>query len=176
MSEQLYFQDYMPDKVCFGCGADNPEGLHIQSFWDGAEAVCFWQPQAAYQGWPGITCGGIIATLIDCHCMATAMATAIRNEKRPLGSEPSYRFATGSLHIRYLQPTPMDRVLELRAQVIEIKNDRKYTLACDLLVKGVKTVEAEVIAFLVYRSDQPELAPPHFKERKPFAPGINSKR
>lgn len=164
MIQHQYFQDYMLDKVCFGCGANNPAGLHIQSFWDGEEAVCFWEPQAPYQGWPGITCGGIIATLIDCHCMATAMATAIRAENRPLGSEPHYRFATGNLNICYLLPTPMDAPLELRARVTVIKDNRKYTLACNLSVNGEKTVEAEVIAFLVYRSDRPELAPPMFKD------------
>lgn len=163
MTQQQYFQDYMPDKVCFGCGTENPDGLHIRSFWQGDEAVCFWQPQAAYQGWPGITCGGIIATLIDCHCMATAMATAVRNEHRSLGSAPHYRFATGSLYIRYLQPTPMDSPLELRARVTDIKNERKYLLTCELFGGGEKTAEAEVVAFLVYRSDRPELSPLSFQ-------------
>ncbi|ABA57931.1 hypothetical protein Noc_1442 [Nitrosococcus oceani ATCC 19707] len=165
MTQPQYFQAYMPDQICFGCGRENPDGLHVQSFWQGNEAVCFWQPQAAHQGWPGITCGGIIATLIDCHCMATAMATAIRDEHRSLGSEPYYRFATGSLYIRYLQPTPMDGPLELRAYVTDIKDKRKYTLTCDLFAGGEKTVGAEVIAFLVYRSDHPELASPHFHEK-----------
>lgn len=162
MSEHECFQDYMPGDVCFGCGGGNPAGLHIHSYWQGDEGVCRWQPDAIHQGWVGVTCGGIIATLIDCHCMATAMATAIRDEGRPLASEPRLRFATGSLNIKYLKPTPSDRELELRAQVTEVKG-KKYTLSCGLYVDGEQTVEATAVAFLVYRSDQPDDAKSLFK-------------
>lgn len=162
MTERECFQDYMPGNVCFGCGSDNPAGLHIHSYWEGDEAVCRWQPDDIHQGWQGVTCGGIIATLIDCHCMATAMATAIREEGRPLSSEPHYKFATGSMNIKYLKPTNNNSELELRAHVTEIKNSRKFTLACDLFVDGEKTAEASVVAFLVYRSDQPHKANPQF--------------
>lgn len=155
MSKPEYFQDAMPGDVCFGCGGDNPAGLHIHSYWEGDEGVCHWTPDPIHQGWVGVTCGGIIATLIDCHCMATAMATAIREENRPLSSEPHLRFATGSLNIKYLKPTPSDKKLELRAHVTEIKN-KKYTLECGLYVDGELTVEATTVAFLVYRSDQPD--------------------
>ena len=155
MSQQ-YFQDHMPGDVCFGCGTNNSAGLHIHSYWDGDQALCRWTPKEIHQGWQGITCGGIIATLIDCHCMATAMATAIRNEGRELGSDPHYRFATGMMNIKYLAPTPNDSELELRAQVTEIKNEKKYTLDCAVYAQGTKTAEATVVAFLVYRSDRPE--------------------
>ncbi|MBL1261222.1 MAG: PaaI family thioesterase [Thiotrichaceae bacterium] len=154
MSKPEYFQHAMRGDVCFGCGSDNPAGLKIHSYWDGDEGICRWQPQKIHEGWDGITCGGIIATLIDCHCMATAMATAIRNEGRPLMSEPYYRFATGMLNIKYLAPTPNDKELALRAHVTEIKNEKKYTLECNLYSDGVKTAEASVVAFLVHRSDQ----------------------
>jgi acyl-coenzyme A thioesterase PaaI-like protein len=159
MTGREYFQDYMPGDICFGCGSANPEGLKIRSFWEAGEAVCLWQPHKHHQGWEGITCGGIIATLIDCHCMATAMATAVHNENRPLGSEPRYRFATASLNIRYLSPTPIDQPLMLRAHVTAIKDGRKYTIACDLYGGNVKTVEATVVGVLVYRSDQSEQSP-----------------
>ncbi|MCF6323770.1 MAG: PaaI family thioesterase [Gammaproteobacteria bacterium] len=154
MPEREYFQHAMPGDVCFGCGSDNESGLKIHSYWDGDKGVCHWQPQKQHQGWDGITCGGIIATLIDCHCMATAMATAIRNEERPLMSEPRYRFATGMLNIKYLAATPNDKELELRAFVTEIKNEKKYTLECGLYADEIKTAEANVVAFLVHRSDQ----------------------
>jgi acyl-coenzyme A thioesterase PaaI-like protein len=150
------FQDAMPGDVCFGCGAENPHGLRIRSFWEGDEGVCRFTPMAHHQGWPGITCGGILATLVDCHCMATAMASAVRREGRALDSEPHYRFATGSMSLRYLKPTPNDRPLLVRAHVTEVKDDRKYTLTCGVYSGGEKTVEATVVAFRVYRSDWPE--------------------
>ena len=146
-----YLQQYMPGDICFGCGHSNADGLQIKSYWQGEDCVCVWQPEPKHQGWPDITCGGIIATLIDCHCMSTAMVTAIRNENRAMGSEPHYRFATGTLNIKYLKPTAIAKPVTLRAKVTDIKDVRKYTLHCDVFAEGVRTVEAEVIAFLVFR-------------------------
>lgn len=152
-NNQEYFQIYMPGDSCFGCGTNNAHGLQIRSFWDGDECICVWQPKTDHQGWSNLTCGGILATLIDCHCMASAMATAIKNEGRPLNSEPHYRFATGSLNIKYLKPTPLSNPVTLRAHVDNIRDNRIYTLHCDLYSDTEKTVEANVIAFLVHRSN-----------------------
>ena len=160
---QQYFQDYMPGNVCFGCGTDNPKGLQIRSFWQDDVSTCLWKPQSQHAGWAGLTCGGILATIIDCHCIATSMATAIRNENRPLASEPHYLFATGSMNIKYLKPTTNELELRLNANVTNIKNERKYTIACAIYSGSEKTAEAEVITFLVYRSDKPDEAPEVFK-------------
>ena len=89
MSGREYFQEHMAGNVCFGCGSDNPDGLHLRSYWEGDEGVCQWQPGTRHQGWRGLVSGGIIATLVDCHCMGTAMAHAVRREGRALGSQPS---------------------------------------------------------------------------------------
>ena len=35
------FQNNMPGNVCFGCGRETKDGLHVKSFWDGDESVCF---------------------------------------------------------------------------------------------------------------------------------------
>ncbi len=149
MDSDDFFQKYMPGDVCFGCGHENPHGLKIKSFWEDDECVCIWQPEAKHQGWPGLTCGGIISTLIDCHCMASAMATAIRNENRPLGTKPEYRFATGTLNIKFLKPTPLLSPTILRAKVVHIKKERIYTLRCYLYAENEITVKADVTAFLV---------------------------
>ena len=133
----------------FGCGAENAHGLHIRSFWEGDEGVCRFTPMPHHQGWPDIPA----ATLVDCHRMATAMASAVRREGRaPLP------LATGSMSLRYLKPTPNYRPLVVRAHVTEVKDDRKYTLACSVYSGGEKTVDATVVAFRVYRSDWPEEA------------------
>ena len=159
MTDSAVFQDYLPGKVCFGCGADNPQGLQIKSRWEGDLSVCDWSPRAQHEGWAGLTCGGVIATIVDCHCIATAMATAYRNENRALDSEPRYLFATGTLNVKYLKPTDNRAPLRLQAQVSQIKMEKKYTVHCDVYSQGEKTAEAEVICLLVYRSDRPEEAP-----------------
>lgn len=148
MSDSSFFQDHMPENVCFGCG-HNHEGLQIKSFWDGTESVCRWESQEKYHGWSTLMNGGIMATLIDCHCMGTAMADAYKREGRSLDSEPEYRYATGTLSVKYLKPTP-NTVVELRAHVIEVKG-KKTVLKCDFLSEsGEKTAEADVVAIRVF--------------------------
>ena len=150
--ETEFFQDHMPGNVCFGCGNDNPEGLHIKSFWEGEESVCIWESRERYHGWPKLMNGGIMATVIDCHCMCTAMAHAYKLEDRSLDSLPEYRYATGTLNIRYLLPTRNDMPVELRAKVISVDR-RKTTLHCELISDGQVTAKAEVIAIRVFSSD-----------------------
>lgn len=160
MSESQYFQDHMPGNICFGCGRENHEGLQISSRWDDGEAVCVWEPEEKYQGWRGLLNGGILATLVDCHCMGTSMAHAVRLENRSMDSSPYYRFATGQMTIRYLKPTPSDRPVEVRAKVVDVKDERKYTLQAEVWSgsreDGEKVVEAEVISFLVFSSENPD--------------------
>ena len=152
MSESKYFQDYLPENVCFGCG-DNHEGLQIKSYWEGEEAICEWKSKEVYCGWSNLMNGGIIATLIDCHCMGTAAAEAYKREDRPLNSLPEYRYATGTLSVKYLKPTPNTRV-RLCAKVTEVKG-RKTVLSCSLYSEnGEKTAEADVVAIRVYDSSE----------------------
>lgn len=149
--ERDYFQNHMPENVCFGCGVTNADGLQIKSFWEEEEAVCLWDSQEKYHGWANLLNGGILATLIDCHCMATAMADAYRSEKRSLDSEPTYRYATGTITVKYLKPTPNDQTIELRTSVKEVKG-KKTVMSCTASVAGEVTAEAEVIAIRVFDS------------------------
>lgn len=148
-----YFQDHMPENVCFGCGVNNDQGLHVKSYWEGEEAVCQWQSKEQYHGWSDLMNGGIIATLIDCHCMGTAMAYAYQSEGRELDTLPEYRYATGTLNVKYLKPTSNNHPVELRARVVEAKG-RKTVMQCDFYCQGEKTAEAEVIGLRVYDSSQ----------------------
>ena len=86
MSE-IAIQDLLPENHCFGCGPLNPEGLQIKSFWSGeSETICTYQPESKHAAGPThILNGGVIATLIDCHCICTAVAEAYRREGRDVG-------------------------------------------------------------------------------------------
>lgn len=155
MNEQDYFQDHMPENVCFGCGIHNDKGLHIKSYWEGEISICQWQSQEHYHGWANLLNGGILATIIDCHCMGTAMADAYKREGRSLDSNPVYRYATGTLSVKYLKPTPNDKVIELRTEVLEVKG-RKTVMKCSAIVEGIETATADVIAIRVFDSSNHE--------------------
>ena len=60
-------QDEYSDEVshCYGCGRLNAHGLHIRSFWDGAEAKAMFTPSPHHTAIPGYVYGGLIASLID---------------------------------------------------------------------------------------------------------------
>ncbi len=163
MIQKKSIQEYMVGNICFGCGKDNHDGLQIDSYWqENGETICVWHSTPKYQGWKGILNGGILASLIDCHCMGTALAAKYHSEGRELGTEPTYHFATGTMNIKYLLPTPNDKPVELRAKALEIKG-KKVVVQCDVWSEGRKTAEAEVIAIKVYDSSQ--------KSDTPFARG-----
>lgn len=152
---EAYFQNHMPGNVCFGCGIDNPQGLQIKSYWEGEDSVCHWHSKEHFHGWPSLLNGGVMATLVDCHCMCTAMAYAYKMEGRPLDSEPHYKYATGTMTVKYLKPTSNDHPVELRAVVSEAKG-RKTTVQCKIFSQGELTGEAEVIAIRVFDSSKDE--------------------
>ncbi len=141
------FQDHYhePFSHCYGCGANNPHGLQIKSYWDGDESVAVFQPKEYHTAFPGYVYGGLIASLIDCHSTGTASAAAYRAEKREMGSMPPLRFVTASLQVDYLLPTPLGPELHLRSQVIEIKG-RKVVIDTSVLVDGKITAKGRVVA------------------------------
>jgi acyl-coenzyme A thioesterase PaaI-like protein len=144
------FQDYYPEEVahCYGCGRLNEHGLQIKSYWEGDEAVCTFTPRPYHMAIPGYVYGGLIASLIDCHSTGTAAAAAYRAEGRAMDTEPPLRFVTGSLHVDYLKPTPIEGPLELRARVKEIKG-RKVVVTTDLSVHGEVCARGEAVCVLI---------------------------
>lgn len=141
------FQDYYPEsyQYCYGCGPKNDHGLHIRSFWDGDESVAVFLPKDYHLSFPGYVYGGLIASLIDCHCIGTAAAAAYRHERREPGTAPTLRYVTGSLKVDYLLPTPLGVELEVRAKVEEIEG-KKVILSAFVLADGKKTARGKVIA------------------------------
>jgi len=134
---------------CYGCGALNERGLQIKSHWEGDELACRWQPQPHHIGHPGMVYGGMIASVIDCHAIWTALASRCRHEGLDLADgAPPFVFVTGQLSIRFLKPALIDRPLELRARVIDA-SERRATVACRVLQAGIECAVAEVVAVRV---------------------------
>ena len=92
--------------------------------------------------------GGIISTLIDCHCICTAVAAAYFRDGRPIGSPPHYYYATAKLSIDYLRPSPIDSPLELNAEIMQA-SPRSFDLHCKLLAEGKVCAEGVVTAIQV---------------------------
>ena len=121
MPNELSLQErYAPNNACWGCGPSNADGLRIRSFPQGDAVVAEWKPERKYEAFPGVLNGGIIGTLLDCHCNWTA---AWHLMKQAGGDHPPCT-VTSDYAIKLLRPTPTDALVELRARVIESTDDR----------------------------------------------------
>lgn len=142
-------QEAIPNNYCWGCGTLNPEGLHIHSHFEGATSVCVHVPDDAFMAGPThVLNGGILATLVDCHCVCTAIADAYRAEGRAVGEPPEIWYATANLSLDYRRPTPLGGPITLRAGIVE-RSARKRVLRCRVEAAGERTVDATVVAVRV---------------------------
>jgi acyl-coenzyme A thioesterase PaaI-like protein len=140
-------QDLYPDDVahCYGCGRHNPAGLQLKSFVAGDEVISRFLPAAHHISIPGFVYGGLLASLADCHAMATAAAAAEAAAGRRIGDRPAPRFVTAALRVDYLKPTPLGVELEIRGRVKQ-RTEKKAVLAVTISAADVVTVRAEVVA------------------------------
>lgn len=137
-------QDLMPVH-CFGCGALNEQGLQIKSFWAGEDVVCAWRPKPHHIGHPGILYGGMIASVIDCHCIWTAVAHAHRAAGVEIDGTPRFAYVTAALSVNYRKPVPIDSAIDLRARVVQ-SGERKAIVKCTVTCRGVVCADAELVA------------------------------
>jgi acyl-coenzyme A thioesterase PaaI-like protein len=139
-------QDEYSDDVshCYGCGRLNQDGLHIRSFWDGAEAKAVFTPLPHHTAIPGYVYGGLLASLVDCHATGTAAAAARQARAAADPSGPPPRFVTASLQVDYLRPTPLGVPLALSARPTEIRG-RKIVVEVELTAGGQLCVRGRVV-------------------------------
>lgn len=129
MMKQSLQDTYAPHNACFGCGPANTKGLRIKSFVRGNEVVAEFIPEPHHEAFPGVLNGGIIGTLLDCHCNWAA-AWHLMNR---LGADTPPCTVTMEYAIKLRRPTPTDQSLQLVARVLESTDD-------------VVTVEGELMA------------------------------
>jgi len=141
------FQDHYPDELahCYGCGRLNEHGHQIRTTWDGDETITHFTPEPYHIAIPGYVYGGLIASIIDCHCTGTAAAAAAKNAGRDLDDDPAFRFVTASLHVDYLRPTPLGVPLEVRGSVEEVSG-RKVVIQATVAAEGEICARGKVVA------------------------------
>ena len=120
MSEKSIQKTYAPNNACFGCGPANEKGLHIRSFPQGDEVVAEFQPESYQEAFPGMLSGGIIGTLLDCHCNWTAAWHLMKQTDD--GHLPCT--VTADYAIKLLRPTPTNEPVLLAAKVVASSADR----------------------------------------------------
>lgn len=149
-NEQSLQELYAPHSACFGCGPANARGLHIRSFPAGdAEVMAEWMPAEQYEAFPGMLCGGIVGTLLDCHSNWAAAWHLMRRA----GSDRPPCTVTADYAVKLLRPTPTDVKLNLTAAIIEATDDRAIVEAT--LFAGEKTCATCRGTFVAVRPGHP---------------------
>jgi acyl-coenzyme A thioesterase PaaI-like protein len=62
---QLSLEKIKENRLCFGCGKDNPFGMKLKPYRDGDTARAEFTPSEYHQGWPGFAHGGALMTVLD---------------------------------------------------------------------------------------------------------------
>jgi acyl-coenzyme A thioesterase PaaI-like protein len=103
--------DDSPRHLCYGCGARNPEGLHIEFEVDGPNVTGVFHPRQVHQGFPGVAHGGVGASVMD-EAMGWAMYAA------------GAWAMTARLEVRYRRPLPLDQAITVTATVTRDRGKR----------------------------------------------------
>ena len=140
-------QDLYPDDFahCYGCGRLNSHGLHVKTEWHDGEGVARFHPASYHIALPGFVYGGLLASLADCHAIATAAAASMTRAGAVPGIDPTPRFVTASLTIDFLRPTPLGPELVLRSRATDV-GERKVTVELSVFADEIETARVRVVA------------------------------
>ncbi|MCB0351460.1 MAG: PaaI family thioesterase [Bdellovibrionales bacterium] len=135
MNTKSLQETHAPSSICYGCGPANSQGLKIRSFDNGDFIICDWMPAPYHHAFPGVLNGGIIGTLLDCHCNWTAAWSL----KKKWGLPHVPCTVTAEYTIKLLRPTPTDTKVHLKSHITEfIKEDRAWVEG-ELIANGQVT-------------------------------------
>lgn len=115
---------YAPHSQCFGCGPASRGGLHLRSFWsdERAKLVAHFDAAEVHQAFPGIVCGGILGSLLDCNSNWCAAHAIMRHR----GAEHPGCTVTAWFKVSLRSPAPLDRTLRIVSWVRELKDPKVH--------------------------------------------------
>lgn len=150
MSESVSLQQlYAPSSICFGCGPANQQGLHINSFVEGDRLIAEFQPLPQHQAFAGVVSGGIVGTLMDCHCNWMACWSLMQAQQ--LDTPPCT--VTANYHIKLNRPTPSTTTLRLEAWLIDCDSSKART-AGQIIANDTITASCEGL-FIAVKQGHP---------------------
>ena len=121
---------------CFGCGLDNPSGLHLEiTEAANRSATCTAIVPRIYAGEPGVVHGGIQATLLD-----EVLCKAVQYDM--WSRDIDAVVVTASMELRFRAACPIDEPLTIRAAVDRIDWPSYHVSGAILDSSGVVVTEA----------------------------------
>ena len=143
-------QDLYPENLahCYGCGKNNPNGLHLKTYLVNDETIAHFTPDSEYTAMPGSVYGGLIASLLDCHGTGSAAAFICQSENIPLQEPIPVRCVTASLKVDFKTMTPMGVELELKGKLRRIEG-RKIWVDMTLSADDTLCAVGEILAIRI---------------------------
>lgn len=116
---------------CFVCGRRNPHGLRMTFYDNGEDKVCSEHSvPEAYQGYPGVVHGGIVAAMLDEVVGRVAM----------IGDHHHFMMSV-KLEVKYRHPVPTETPLRIVGRIVRLRGRLGKAVGEVLLPDG--TVAAE---------------------------------
>jgi uncharacterized protein (TIGR00369 family) len=119
---------------CFVCGRRNERGLHMTFYDDGRQRV--WSDYVvseAYQGYPGVVHGGVIAAMLDEVVGRVAL----------IGDHHHFMMSA-RLEVKYRQPAPIGTLLHVEGRVVRLRGRLGKAVGEVRLPDGTVAAEAEL--------------------------------
>lgn len=118
---------------CFGCGLDNPIGLHVDRFERSEDTItAVFVPRLHYRGFRDILHGGIVATALDEILAWTSILVA------------GTMAVTAKMELRFRNPAPADASYRLVGRLVE-QRGRRLVLEASCRVGDTVIAEANAL-------------------------------
>jgi acyl-coenzyme A thioesterase PaaI-like protein len=117
---------------CFICGRKNPHGLYMHFYDDGDKTVLATHTvPEAYQGYPGVVHGGIVAAMLDEAVGRVAMI-----------GDPHHFMMSVKLEVKYRHPVPTEKPLRIIGRIERLRGRLGKAVGELILPDGTIAAEA----------------------------------
>ena len=133
IQEETLFTHRQPNSdYCFICGRKNPHGLYMSFYDDGDKTVTSTHSvPEAYQGYPGVVHGGIVAAMLDEAVGRVAMI------------EDHHHFMMSvKLEVKYRHPVPTETPLRIIGRIERLRGRLGKAVGEVILPDGTIAAEA----------------------------------
>jgi uncharacterized protein (TIGR00369 family) len=124
------------DHLCFACGKDNPNGLHLEFETVGDDVRTSVTFPSKFQGYSGVVHGGLVSTVLD-----EAMVTLLNRR--------GYLALTAELSVRFREPVHVGERIDVTASLVEKRGKIFRLVAIATRPDGTEVATAESRCFRV---------------------------
>jgi acyl-coenzyme A thioesterase PaaI-like protein len=121
--------------LCFVCGRLNPRGLRMAFYDNGIDEVASeYAVPEAYQGYPGIVHGGVVAAILD------EVVGRV-----PMIADSNHFMMSVTLEVRYRHPVPVETPLRVVGRLVRLRGRLGKAAGMIVLPDGRVAAEGEML-------------------------------